>query len=97
MFILMLSFVQTDATTPNIVYCKVWPVSNSKRNNSKQQAANNMQQGMQTDSASNNVGSGWPTMMCPFGLRFKKIQVAISLDLVALMGVKTIFSGQINF
>ena len=91
MFILMLSFVQTDATTPNIVYCKVWPVSNSKRNNSKQQAAK------KRDSASNNVGSGWPTMMCPFGLRFKKIQVAISLDLVALIGVKTIFSGQINF
>ena len=56
-----------------------------------------MQQGVQTDSASNNVWSGWPTMMCPFGLRFKKIQVAISLDLVALIGVKTIFSGQINF
>ena len=70
--ILMISFVQTDVTTPNIVYPKVWPVSNfAKFNNSKQQAANNMQQGVQTDSASNNVGSGWPTMFCSFGLGFK--------------------------
>ena len=45
--------------------------SQTLRNNSKQQAANNMQQGVQTDSASNNVGSGWPTMMCPFELGFK--------------------------
>ena len=43
----MLSFVQTDATTPNTVYPKVWPVSNfAQFNNSKQQAANNMQQGV---------------------------------------------------
>ena len=68
----MLSFVQTDATTPNIVYSKVWPVSNfAQFNNSKQQAANNMQQGVQKDSVSNNFGSGWPTMFCPFGLDFR--------------------------
>ena len=68
----MLSFVQTDATTPNTVYPNVWPLSNfAQFNNSKQQAAHNMQQGVQTDSVSNNVGSGWPTMFCPFGLDFR--------------------------
>ena len=39
----MLSSVQTDAATPNIVYPKVGPVSNfAQFNNSKQQAANNI-------------------------------------------------------
>ena len=84
-YLSLLSCVQTDATTPNIVGQQWWellrPFARSSKFDRFQTLRNNSQQHATTCNrvwkrtqhvTSNNVGSCWPTLLLPFARGFRK-------------------------
>ena len=92
-YLSVLSCVQTDATTPNIVGQQCWEVLAQKfdrfqtlRNNSQQHATTCNRVCKRTQHVtSNNVGSCWPTLLLPFARGFRKDLTEIIVILMIII------------
>ena len=92
-YLSVLSCVQTDATTPNIVGQQCWEVLAQKfdrfqtlRNNSQQHATTCNRVCKRTQHlTSNKVGSCWPTLLLPFARGFRKDLTEIIVILMIII------------
>ena len=92
-YLSVLSCMQTDATTPNIVGQQCWELLAQKfdrfqtlRNNSQQHATTCNRVCKRTQHlTSNNVGSCWPTLLLPFARGFGKDLTEIIVILMIII------------